>query len=547
MVNSRATPRSHDHVPDKERRYSEITRPTTTLPPPDPDMIAGSSLSGLQGNPDIKVVALQSARKIVQSILNQITLHDSPPINEGVSSKPVKNRPHSRLTRTSLSRQQHGIALSSPSESSTTSSESGTLRSASIDQDETLPTAQWKMQQQHMLRGKHVEKKMGHGALASLCHSTLEYTAAVMENQENVMPPPQRVKPALTIDTGVVQEIKVSEDEHPPLLGESLLPLSTVGGLSVAPKRENFGDPPALEYTAIAMPDEGLEPPTPAMAKSFDSICQMPSDDDISPVNERRLSKDPPLVDGRDPTPTFERSHDVDFEEDLPLVHWLSTEDDVLAYPPQFREIMPASSLLSDTEPVFPGLVDTVPIKLPTQNEGTRLQMFGSEYARFLSETPWLRSIANPRCRYGRPGTRTSHHCPRVDNPCTFFGEDYGGAERKRREVHIHVKKEPNWDRAAQRPCVTALTVIFPDRKEFVPPGFCVVSFYDGTESGRISKLSAPVPADLNLGVGSERVYLCYRRSRRATHSLDLFLCFRQDGILFLKVTPFWNAPLETM
>lgn len=571
MVNSRATPRSHDHVPDKERRYSEITRPTSTLPPPDPDMIAGSSLSGVQGNPDIKVVALQSARNIVQSILNQITLHDSPPINEGVSSKPVKNRPHSRLTRTSLSRQQHGTALSSPSESSTTSSESGTLRSASIDQDDTLPTAQWKMQQQHLLRGKHVEKKMGHGALASLCHSTLEYTAAVMENQENVMPPPQRVKPALTIDTGAVQEINVSEDEHPPLLGESLLPLSTVGGVSVAPKRENFGDPPALEYTAIAMPDKGLEPPTPAMAKSFDSLCQMPSDDDISPVNERRLSKDPPLVDGRDPTPTFERSHDVDFEEDLPLVHSLSTEDDVLAYPPQFREIMPASSLLSDTEPVFPGLVDTIPIKLPTQNEGARLQMFGSEYARFLSETPLApkhrkskmpirppRHSNIPPLSASRQSLRTFALETASDDVAsgavtdivvtrgatgppkgyyrisqTFFGEDYGGAERKGREIHIHVKKEPNWDRAAQRPCVTALTVIFPDRKEFVPPGFCVVSFYDGTESGRISKLSAPVPADLNLGVGSERVYLCYRRSREGNPLTGLIplLPSRRDPI----------------
>lgn len=570
MVDSRIA-RRRDNVQGKERRYSEIARPTT-LSPPDPDMIAGSSLSGLQGNPDVKVVALQSARNIVQSILNQITLHDNPPINEGASSKPLKHRPHSRLTTTtSLSRQQHGTALSSPSESSMTSSESGTLRSASLDQDEPMPTAPLKMQQQHVLRGKQVEKKMGHGALASLCHSTLEYTAAVMENQENMMPQPQRVKPALTIDTGVVHATNVTEDEHAPLLGESLMPPSTVNGLSGAPKRENFGDPPALEFTAIAMPDEGREPPTPAMAKSYDSICQMPSDDDFAPVIERRLSKDPPLVDGRDPTPTFERSHGVDFEEDLPLVHSLSTEDDVLAYPPQFCEIMPASSLLSDTEPVFSGLADTIPFKLPAHNEGARLQMFGSEYARFLSKTPLApthrkskmpirppRQSSIPSLSAGRLTLRTFALETASDDVAsgaitdivvtrctavppmgyyrisqTFFGEDYGGAERRGREVHIHVKKEPNWDRAAQRPCVTALTVIFPERKEFVPPGFCVVSFYDGTESGRISKLSAAAPANLNLGLGSERVYLCYRRSREGNPLTGLIplLPSRRDPI----------------
>ena len=37
---------------------------------------------------------------------------------------------------------------------------------------------------------------------------------------------------------------------------------------------------------------------------------------------------------------------------------------------------------------------------------------------------------------------------------------------RKPVALHLNVKKEANWDRAVQRPCVTAITVIYPDRNE---------------------------------------------------------------------------------
>ncbi len=108
---------------------------------------------------------------------------------------------------------------------------------------------------------------------------------------------------------------------------------------------------------------------------------------------------------------------------------------------------------------------------------------------------------------------------------------------RKLSSVHLNVKKEPKWDRAVQRPCVTALTVIYPDRNEFVPPGFCVVRKHQplmglnldkrGNEKNKsIEKnetaskdkegesLSSAEPANLNFGTPGERVYLCYRRSR---------------------------------
>ena len=37
---------------------------------------------------------------------------------------------------------------------------------------------------------------------------------------------------------------------------------------------------------------------------------------------------------------------------------------------------------------------------------------------------------------------------------------------RKPVALHLNVKKEASWDRAVQRPCVTAITVIYPDRNE---------------------------------------------------------------------------------
>ena len=99
---------------------------------------------------------------------------------------------------------------------------------------------------------------------------------------------------------------------------------------------------------------------------------------------------------------------------------------------------------------------------------------------------------------------------------------------KKLSSVHLNVKKEPKWEKAVQRPCVTALAVIFPDRNEFVPPGFCVVrkhvanaATYDKSgndrfklEHGDKNKDSSSEPANLNFGTTGERVYLCYRRSR---------------------------------
>lgn len=128
---------------------------------------------------------------------------------------------------------------------------------------------------------------------------------------------------------------------------------------------------------------------------------------------------------------------------------------------------------------------------------------------------------------------------------------------RKRQRFFLNVKKEPNWDRAVQRPCVTAICVIYPDRNEFVPPGFSVVRLFQpnankGVGASSLRKEGGGVdcdfgssasPANINTSSG-ERVYLCYRRSREG-NPITGIACLRPskgdlipDGYTVLERTP---------
>ena len=84
--------------------------------------------------------------------------------------------------------------------------------------------------------------------------------------------------------------------------------------------------------------------------------------------------------------------------------------------------------------------------------------------------------------------------------------------KKKDELVYVNVKKEPNWDRAVQRPCVTAICVIYPDRNEFVPPGFSVVRYYQPSDDKSADNSNLASPANVNPSNSGERVYLCYRR-----------------------------------
>lgn len=185
-----------------------------------------------------------------------------------------------------------------------------------------------------------------------------------------------------------------------------------------------------------------------------------------------------------------------------------------------------------------------------------RLRMFGSEYARHLSTSALApaqhqrqSSTSRRSFRVGPRNSRGRSSRPQQQQPLNLEDADpeiLTGAvldilvtvgddlppegyyrisqtatghpfllqhSKKQKAVHINVKKEPVWDKAAQRPCVTALAVIFPDRQEFVPPGFCIVR-QSKAAKGEDKSHHLGSPADLNHGSGEERVYLCFRRSR---------------------------------
>jgi len=130
---------------------------------------------------------------------------------------------------------------------------------------------------------------------------------------------------------------------------------------------------------------------------------------------------------------------------------------------------------------------------------------------------------------------------------------------RKRQRLFFNVKKEPSWDRAAQRPCVTAFCVIYPDRNEFVPPGFSVVRHYlpnasneggskkkEGSSTINNSELGslASSAANINPSSSGERVYICYRRSREGNPMTGV-TCLRPskgdlipEGYTVLERTP---------
>ena len=82
--------------------------------------------------------------------------------------------------------------------------------------------------------------------------------------------------------------------------------------------------------------------------------------------------------------------------------------------------------------------------------------------------------------------------------------------------IFLNVKKEStgNWESAVQRPWVVAIAIIFPDRNEFVPPGFYVVKRYKTAKNAN-TKEGVASKANLNEGTTrGERVYLCCKRSR---------------------------------
>lgn len=225
--------------------------------------------------------------------------------------------------------------------------------------------------------------------------------------------------------------------------------------------------------------------------------------------------------------------------------------------PPRFAEIVISTESTptkkKDSRSFFGGTKgagrkkSNLPRKMEEQeNENPHsnpLQMFGSEYGRHVSSTvlaPKGLNASRGPSTFPRPhfqGKKNSHEIKTIEDaelsvltgpitdilvtigqqrpPQGYYrvSQSAGGTSvflrDNRTPCFLNIKKETNWDRAAQRPCVTALALIFPQKQEFVPPGFSVVRAFSPLQKGSTDNREPS-----NLNVGGEQVFLCFRRSR---------------------------------
>jgi hypothetical protein len=626
---------------------------------------------------------IDSAYRVVKDILEQITLNDSPPINDqevvpkkspnsltsataSLSTAASTLKQESPNSKRRYSRQQHVIPDGtveaeenhSPVSSLGNASTLSSIPSLEESKKGTDTAALW--MEQYNKSQTRAEMKMGNVALATLCIRTLDSIDAsqVLPVQEQVLPADSLLASQSPM---TVKECSMNVDNKSP-------------GFKKKPQLSIVTDTGALSQKTRASPEQKSSPwhkrwkrmspkmkkaPSPpgAIANEWTSFL----DDDFppTPVRSNRRPKSPEFQEpdqdatprsksgGRDATPhggvaggSFDSAdavytRDV-LEDDVPVsnenkptesperedvdVSWsLENEDEEEneeAVSPDSNGFGPATS--GDMEDIAEETEDDIaeeqgmhgnqsrrldynqelqtrtPMKTtqppPTQVVSPRrFQMFGSEYARFLSTSPLAPTVAAVRAhgkrksvmgmrssvprefRSSTGNTRTGKRALNIEDasvaaltaaitdiivthgtqmpPKGYYrisqtGEgdqftalrktsSHSGVSglipgRRTTQVFINVKKEPNWDRAAQRPCVTALAVIFPDRKEFVPPGFCVVRRYksqvgDSSDNGEKPSSAANMAADLNFGSTGERVFLCYRRSREGNPITGIF------------------------
>ncbi|KAL7489370.1 hypothetical protein ACHAW6_014961, partial [Cyclotella cf. meneghiniana] len=140
--------------------------------------------------------------------------------------------------------------------------------------------------------------------------------------------------------------------------------------------------------------------------------------------------------------------------------------------------------------------------------------------------------------------------------PLESHEKNITSTRKRSKQLYLNAKKEVNWDRAVQRPCVTAVCVIYPDRNEFVPPGFSVVRHYRAQSGGSSQQAkgkeidnaelggASSSAANINPSSSGERVYLCYRRSREG-NPITGILCLKPtkgdlipEGYTVLERTP---------
>jgi hypothetical protein len=662
--------------------------------------VSESSDNGLHDR-DTEKLGIDTAYRIVKDILDQITLNDSPPINDEVATTADFHRRKSPNSNTSTatasvstashtvattghnrditdtgspvrrySRQQHvlpGDPTSPPA--SSTGSPKGHASVASLDAASTLssvPSAEftprlgndtaslWMAQYQRSQT--RAEMKMGNVALATLCIRTLDsIDASKILPPEELAPPakpqpfPAKDHPSPKIAAKRV-ETKSPMAKHSPakpqlriVTGTDELQSGTPSRAQKSPiKKDPPTDSPSPDEKKLWLwrkqrnPDGKSNAPSPPgviaanrAGWQFDAKEDFLDDPPPTPVRGN-TSRDPPTT--NDPTPTRSAVHTVGsadstdavytrdeldnddeasrspskvhVEDEIALSLEMQEHDDLLEDEHNHGEFNPASTDDMDMEDITEETEDDLAEEqgnsedprhdLPRRILNTdshkmngryaaskalspRFQMFGSEYARFLSTSP-LAPVTRPtkrkagmrsssagvakRSSYGsRPLNIEDANNASLTGAITDIivthglqlppkgyyrisqtgeGDEFtalrrnatnGGVSglipgRRSTQVFINIKKEPNWDRAAQRPCVTALAVIFPDKKEFVPPGFSVVRRYTSQSPSGTDKAltnSSAAAADLNFGSTGERVFLCYRRSREGNPLTGIF------------------------
>lgn len=196
--------------------------------------------------------------------------------------------------------------------------------------------------------------------------------------------------------------------------------------------------------------------------------------------------------------------------------------------------------------------------KVEDENADTTptMQLFGSEFARCLMQDPPSKGLSTP-FRSPTKAIQVRSHCK---SPSSHLGDGVAtmgdaslahqtgalldicftvgkappppgflrlaktvaGAplvfekSHAKKPLCLNVKKEPSWDKATQRPCVTAICIIFPDRNEFVPPGFCIARLAGSSVAADIGK--------------TERIFLCFRRSREGNPITGLVALRPHEG-----------------
>ena len=293
-------------------------------------------------------------------------------------------------------------------------------------------------------------------------------------------------------------------------------------GITINTANNNHNNHHGKEMTAAAATDV-----TVRIARSVvQEILEQIRDKDAPPMNER-----PPH------SPSSTTTHDDDesvHPSFVPLGHAplvalceaaLRADDDTQGEHPAKPERAPMTVVEEKKEDGCAATRTAAPAKPIVVPPSTpRLHLFGSEYARYSTQCRELRPAATTSSRrrppvaprFARPASKqlpphrylaqapiATQVGALLDICVAFHANDPPPTGYYRIDApnfFLHVKQEPSWDKAAQRPCLTALVW----STSTCPPGFSTV---------RVGRHGPPAVFG-HVKDGKQPLLLCLRRSR---------------------------------